>query len=101
MKVQKGLKRLTAKFTNTVFCVYQLFLLKLSSKNKLRILFSDKQGWKRPIKGGFQFTPYEVNFGELSHENFKEYESNVDKKILDASPKPRSASSGKIHELRK
>ena len=37
-------------------------------------------------------------------DNFKEYERNVDKKILDASPRPigkRSKSSGKIHELRK
>lgn len=37
-------------------------------------------------------------------ENFKEYESNVDKKILDASPKPSAMpkkTNGKIHKLRK
>ncbi|MBT5027109.1 MAG: hypothetical protein HOM97_01835, partial [Nitrospina sp.] len=37
-------------------------------------------------------------------DNFKEYESNVDKKILDASPNPSGVADngkGKIHELRK
>jgi phosphoenolpyruvate carboxykinase (ATP) len=37
-------------------------------------------------------------------ENFKEYENNVDKKILDASPNPSGLpknDNGKIHELRK
>lgn len=37
-------------------------------------------------------------------ENFKEYENNVDKKIMDASPNPSGISknsNGKIHELRK
>lgn len=37
-------------------------------------------------------------------ENFKEYQNNVDKKILDASPNPSGISkkkNGKIHKLRK
>ncbi|MEK9628648.1 MAG: phosphoenolpyruvate carboxykinase [Nitrospinota bacterium] len=56
--------------------------------------------WKNP-------DAYDEKADELANqfiENFKEYEKNVDKKILDASPKPRgksTTSSGKIHELRK
>ena len=50
---------------------------------------------------------YDEKADELANqfiENFKEYERNVDKKILDASPRPigkRPRSTGKIHELRK
>jgi phosphoenolpyruvate carboxykinase (ATP) len=56
--------------------------------------------WKNP-------EAYDEKANELANqfiENFKEYENNVDKKILDASPKPaagKGKSSGKIHELRK
>jgi phosphoenolpyruvate carboxykinase (ATP) len=56
--------------------------------------------WKNP-------EAYDEKANELANqfiENFKEYEDNVDKKILDASPKPvagRGSSAGKIHELRK
>ena len=56
--------------------------------------------WKNP-------EAYDEKADELANQfidNFKEYERNVDKKILDASPRPigkRSKSSGKIHELRK
>jgi phosphoenolpyruvate carboxykinase (ATP) len=50
---------------------------------------------------------YDEKASELATQfvdNFKEYESNVDKKILDASPKPSGLSkktNGKIHKLRK
>ena len=50
---------------------------------------------------------YDEKASELATQfvdNFKEYESNVDKKILDASPKPSGLSKktkGKIHKLRK
>ena len=56
--------------------------------------------WKNP-------EAYDEKADELANQfidNFKEYERNVDKKILDASPRPigkRPRSSGKIHELRK
>jgi phosphoenolpyruvate carboxykinase (ATP) len=56
--------------------------------------------WKNP-------EAYDEKANELANqfiENFKEYENNVDRKILDASPKPfagKKKSSGKIHELRK
>ena len=56
--------------------------------------------WKNP-------EAYDEKANELANqfiENFKEYESNVDKKILHASPRPitkKSNTSGKIHELRK
>ena len=50
---------------------------------------------------------YDAKANELANqfiENFKEYESNVDKKILDASPRPSGLSKktkGKIQKLRK
>jgi phosphoenolpyruvate carboxykinase (ATP) len=56
--------------------------------------------WKNP-------EAYDEKAKELANqfiENFKEYESNVDKKILDASPRPAGLSKktkGKIHKLRK
>ncbi len=56
--------------------------------------------WKNP-------DAYDEKARELANqfvENFKEYEDNVDKKILDASPKPSGSSKkikGKIHKLRK
>ena len=56
--------------------------------------------WKNP-------EAYDEKAKELANqfiENFKEYESNVDKKILDASPRPDGLSKktkGKIHKLRK
>jgi phosphoenolpyruvate carboxykinase (ATP) len=56
--------------------------------------------WKNPES-------YDEKAKELANqfiENFKEYESNVDKKILDASPRPSGLSKktkGKIHKLRK
>ncbi len=56
--------------------------------------------WKNP-------EAYDEKANELANqfiENFKEYENNVDKKILDASPKPvttKGKSAGKIHKLRK
>ena len=56
--------------------------------------------WKNP-------EAYDEKANELAVqfiEKFKEYESNVDSKILDASPRPvtkRGKTSGKIHELRK
>jgi phosphoenolpyruvate carboxykinase (ATP) len=56
--------------------------------------------WKNPES-------YDEKAKELANqfiENFKEYESNVDKKILDASPRPDGLSKktkGKIHKLRK
>jgi len=68
------LKRLIAAITNKVFCVYQLFLSRLFSKRKMKILFSNKQEWKDFIKNGFQFTPHAVTFGELSAENFEDYD---------------------------
>ena len=75
MKVQLNiLKRLNATITNTIFCVYQLLLLRLFAKRKMKILFSNKQDWKDFIKKGFQFTPHLVTFGELSAENFKDYD---------------------------
>ena len=56
--------------------------------------------WKNP-------EAYDEKAKELANqfiENFKEYESNVDKKILDASPRPNGLlkkTKGKIHKLRK
>ncbi|SCZ85573.1 conserved hypothetical protein [Nitrosomonas mobilis] len=75
MKVQLNiLKRLTAKINNAVFFVFQLFLSRLFPGPKMKILFSNKQDWKRSIKKGFQFTPHEVKFGEFSSENIKDFD---------------------------
>ena len=63
------------------------------------ILFP-RNTWKNP-------ETYDEKAKELANqfiENFKEYESNVDKKILDASPRPAGLSKktkGKIHKLQK
>ena len=63
-------------------------------------ILQPRNTWKNP-------EAYDEKAKELANqfiENFKEYESNVDKKILDASPRPSGLSKktkGKIHKLRK
>ena len=63
-------------------------------------ILQPRNTWKNPDS-------YDEKAKELANqfiENFKEYESNVDKKILDASPRPSGLSKknkGKIHKLRK
>lgn len=63
-------------------------------------ILQPRSTWKNP-------EAYDEKARELANqfvENFKEYESNVDKKILDASPRPSGLSKkskGKIHKLRK
>ena len=63
-------------------------------------ILQPRNTWKNP-------EAYDEKASELAKQfvdNFKEYESNVDKKILDASPKPSGLSKttkGKIHKLRK
>jgi phosphoenolpyruvate carboxykinase (ATP) len=63
-------------------------------------ILQPRNTWKNP-------EAYDEKAKELANqfiENFKEYESNVDKKILDASPRPTGLSKktkGKIHKLRK
>ena len=72
----------------------------LSVKGVPKECLFPRNTWKNP-------EAYDEKANELANqfiENFKEYESNVDKKILDASPRPitkRGNTSGKIHELRK
>jgi phosphoenolpyruvate carboxykinase (ATP) len=63
-------------------------------------ILQPRNTWKNP-------EAYDKKAQELANqfiENFKEYESNVDKKTLDASPRPSGLSKkpkGKIHKLRK
>ena len=63
-------------------------------------ILQPRNTWKNP-------EAYDEKASELATQfvdNFKEYESNVDKKILNASPKPSGSSKktkGKIHKLRK
>ncbi len=63
-------------------------------------ILQPRNTWKNP-------EAYDEKAQELANqfiENFKEYEDNVDKKILDASPRPSGSSKkpkGKIHKLRK
>jgi len=63
-------------------------------------ILQPRSTWKNP-------EAYDEKARELANqfiENFKEYESNVDKKILDASPNPSGPTKktkGKIHKLRK
>lgn len=59
------LRRFAAKVNNKVFFVYQLLLSRLSSKRKMKILFSSKQDWVCSIKKGFQFAPFDIKFGDL------------------------------------
>ena len=62
-------------------------------------ILQPRNTWKNP-------EAYDEKASELATQfvdNFREYESNVDKKILDASPKPSGLSKktgGKIHKLR-
>lgn len=75
MKIQLNiLRHFSAKINNTIFRVYQLFLSRVFSKRKMKILFSNKQDWERTIKKGFQFTPHEIKFGALSTENIKDFD---------------------------
>jgi phosphoenolpyruvate carboxykinase (ATP) len=63
-------------------------------------ILQPRNTWKNPEAYDEKARELAIQFVE----NFKEYENNVDKKILDASPNPSGLSKknkGKIHELRK
>lgn len=63
------LKRLDVALTNRLFRGYQLIRSCLSGGAGLRILFSDKPDWKRPIAAGLALTRHEIAFGAFSPEN--------------------------------
>jgi len=54
------------------------------SKRKVKILFSNKQGWIRSIQKGFQSTTHEITFQEFSSEKIKDYDLVVPLTIRDA-----------------
>lgn len=68
------LSRIYSKIIHILFFGYKIFQSRWSSKQKIKILFSDKQDWKRAIRAGFQFTRHEIAFEELSSDKFKNYD---------------------------
>lgn len=68
------LRRFAAKLSNMVFFVCQLFLSHLFSKQKTKILFSNKQDWEYSIRKGFRFAPFEIKFGDLQTEETRNFD---------------------------
>lgn len=68
------MKRLSAKIANKLFFYFQTVYSRLLSKRKLKILFSQKQAWKKAITKGFRFTPHEIAFEKLSPENIRDFD---------------------------
>ncbi len=78
-----GLLRLQAKLVNGLFLIYEGIRSRLSSKRKLKILFSDVQGWKGFIEKGFRLTKHEIVFGVFSPDTLKAYDLVVPLTIED------------------
>lgn len=77
------LRHLSTKITNKLFLIYTLLQVRLFSKRKIRILFSRHPGLEDPIRKGFEFTQHEIDFGELSQSNLKNYDLVVPLTIND------------------
>lgn len=55
------------------FCCRKLQVL-ISSKRKVKVLFSRERDWEHGIRMGFQFTKHEIAFGEFSFDNIKDHD---------------------------
>lgn len=57
-----------------LFLVRELGLAWVRGPHKLRILFSQKEQWEPELRAGFRFAPYDIQFGELTAANIKDYD---------------------------
>lgn len=61
-----GLKRLNAWTIKRIFIAYEICRARMHSKNKLKIVFSNKPDWEHAITQGYKFTQHDVTFETLS-----------------------------------
>ncbi|HOO77747.1 MAG TPA: hypothetical protein PLI51_04690 [bacterium] len=55
-----------AALSGRVYRIRELIRARRAFSRRLRILFSEKKDWEKPLRAGFRFTGHEVFFGELS-----------------------------------
>jgi len=72
-KIQSKLERVGAKLKKALFFGWELFLSRIYSKRKLKILFSTI-GKKTKIETGFRLTQHEIEFGEMTLLKMKQYD---------------------------
>jgi predicted ATP-grasp superfamily ATP-dependent carboligase len=77
------LPRLYSNVIRNLFLKLKRFESYLLSKQKIKILFSNKEEWKSDILAGFKFTNHEIVFDDILSCNLKEYDLIVPLTIPD------------------
>jgi hypothetical protein len=75
--------RLHARIVNNSVLGYKQLQARWHSTRKMKILFSNKQDWKRPIENGFRFTHHDLAFADLSTAKLKDFDLVVPLTIED------------------
>jgi predicted ATP-grasp superfamily ATP-dependent carboligase len=72
-----------ARMTNGLFVAYNKCQFHLSLQRRMKILFSDKMDWVKPIRRGFKFSRHEIAFKDFSLENIRDYDMVVPLTVRD------------------
>jgi hypothetical protein len=72
-----------SNFINDTFLRFKRLESRLLSKQKIKILFSNKEDWKSEILRGFESTNHEIAFDDFSSSNFKDYDLIIPLTISD------------------
>jgi predicted ATP-grasp superfamily ATP-dependent carboligase len=72
-----------ARMTNGLFVAYNQYHFRHFLQCRMKILFSDKVDWIRPIRRGFKFSRHEIVFKDISIENIRDYDMVVPLTVRD------------------
>jgi hypothetical protein len=72
-----------SEVNNDIFLRFKRLESQMLFKQKVKILFSNKEDWKSEILRGFEFTNHEIAFDDFYSSNFKDYDLIVPLTIPD------------------